>query len=221
MSVQLRAAQRRVLKALCEFLDRYGERPTLSALSRSVGMQEDDVELHLNVLRRKGLIRRDLTTRDGLTVECKALEEDEGDQVGVEAEDPPTAAEEPSVELPLGGDIAAGIPIPTDQGIEEYLGVASGQIPHGADSFVLNVRGDSMINAGILDGDLVVIRRQEDADDGDIVAALIEGEATIKRLSREGGGVRLLPANPDYKPIDARQASIIGKVVTVLRLEPR
>jgi repressor LexA len=219
MSVHLPAAQRKVLKALCEFLDRYGERPTLSALSRSVEMQQDEVELHLKALRRKGLIRRDLTMRDGLIVECEALKED--DEVSVATEDSPADGEETFIELPLAGDIAAGIPIPTDQGIEEYVGVTSDQIPHGADSFVLNVKGDSMINAGILDGDLVVIRRQEDADEGDIVAALIEGEATIKRFSRQGGEVRLLPANPDFDPVDARQARIIGKVVTVLRLEPR
>jgi repressor LexA len=216
MSMQLPAVQRKILTALCESLNRYGELPTLPALSRAVGLQDTAVQYHLEALRHKGFIRRDLTTWGGVTVECEALKEEYS---GVQAEGS-AAIDEVPIGLPLAGDIAAGIPIPTDQGIEEHLNVAAGLVPSGADSFVLKVRGDSMKDAGILDSDLVVVRRQETADDGDIVAALVDGEATIKRFSRRGEEVLLLPANPTYEPIDARQASILGKVVTVLRLEP-
>jgi repressor LexA len=215
--MELPAVQRKILVALCESLSRYGELPTLPALSRSVGLQATAVQYHLEALRHKGFVRRDLTTWGGVTVECEALKEE---YAGVQAEGP-AAVQEASIGLPLAGDIAAGIPIATDQGIEEHLGVPAGLVPSGVDSFVLKVRGDSMKDAGILDGDLVVVRRQETADEGDIVAALVDGEATIKRFSRQEGEALLLPANPTYEPIDAKQASILGKVVTVLRLEPR
>jgi len=114
--------------------------------------------------------------------------------------------------IPVVGVVTAGLPILAVQNIE-------GSIPWDGDSgcFALRVRGDSMIGAGILDGDKVIVRPQQDADNGEIVVALLEDEATVKRLHRENGEVWLLPENPAYAPIDARQAQIIGKVKGVLR----
>jgi repressor LexA len=120
-------------------------------------------------------------------------------------------------EVPVVGSIAAGAPILAEQNIEDTIAVPSELTSKGT-LFALRVRGDSMIDAGILDGDTVIIREQSVAEDGDIVAALIdEEEATVKRLSRKGGRVRLLAENPAYGPIQAENVRVLGKVVSVMR----
>ena len=116
--------------------------------------------------------------------------------------------------VPILGTVTAGLPILAQQEVEgyvPYLGGSSGEM------FALRVRGDSMINAHILDGDIVVVRRQQTAQDGEIVVALLEEEATVKRLRRGKNQVWLMPENPDYDPIDGNECSILGRVVSVCR----
>ena len=119
--------------------------------------------------------------------------------------------------LPLLGRIAAGTPILAEENVEEEIAVPT-VITASGDCFLLKVRGDSMIDAGILDGDFVVVRRQEDAGDGEIVAALVDGEeATVKRLRRVGQRVRLDPENPTLEPFFPDQVDVMGRVVGVFR----
>jgi repressor LexA len=121
--------------------------------------------------------------------------------------------------LPLLGQIAAGSPILADENVEDMLAVPESLTASG-ENFILRVRGDSMVDDGILDGDFVIVRRQDDAVDGEIVAALVGGdEATVKRIYREAGHVRLQPANESMQPIvlDAGEVAVAGKVVGVFR----
>ena len=159
---------------------------------------------HLANLERAGLLRRDPT-------KPRALE-----LVGHQRA-------EPVPRLPLVGEIAAGGPLLADQNIQEYISVPE-PCSRGGEEFVLRVKGDSMLQAGILDGDYVVVRRQQDAIDGDIVVAIAgqdevadEAEATVKRLFRENGRVRLQPENDALEPIYADHVQLLGKVVGVFR----
>jgi len=118
-------------------------------------------------------------------------------------------------QVPILGSVAAGSPILAQECIEDYLTFDTAGL--SGEHFALRVRGESMLNAGILPDDLVVVHRQQDAHNGEIVVALFEDEATVKTLSRQNGQVWLLPENPDYEPIDGTYAEIIGKVVAVVR----
>jgi repressor LexA len=123
--------------------------------------------------------------------------------------------------VPLVGRIAAGVPITAEEQVEELVPLPRDLVGQG-ELFMLRVSGDSMIDAGVFDGDYVVVRSQPDAQEGEMVAAMLPGagseaEATVKRLSRRGGRVRLLPANPAYEPIEGDDVTILGLVVTVLR----
>ena len=118
-------------------------------------------------------------------------------------------------QVPILGNVAAGSPILAQECIEDYLTFDTDGL--SGEHFALRVRGESMLNAGILPGDLVVVHRQQDAHNGEIVVALFEDEATVKTLSRKDGHTWLLPENPDYQPIDGTYAEIIGKVVAVVR----
>lgn len=118
--------------------------------------------------------------------------------------------------VPLLGTVTAGVPITAIQEIEEYIPVSN--LPGNAeDYFALHVRGTSMVGAGILDGDIVIVRQVPVADNGDIVVAMIDDEATVKRFYREDGHIRLQPENPEYEPIITTEAVILGKVVTLMR----
>jgi repressor LexA len=130
---------------------------------------------------------------------------------------PPVAVPKPlPTYVPLLGQIAAGAPILADEQVEEVMPLPRELVGQG-ELFMLRVRGDSMTEDGVFDGDYVVVRSQRDADEHEMVAAMLDEEATVKRLSRKGGRIRLLPSNPAYEPIDGDQATILGKVVAVLR----
>jgi repressor LexA len=159
------------------------------------------VQRHLETLERKGYIRRNPTK--ARTVEI------------IDADDP-VMVPRPSVPVPLVGAVAAGSPILAVENIEDVFAMPAGLIPEEG-CFMLRVKGDSMVEAGLFDGDLAVVRQQKTANDGDIVVALLDDEATVKRFYRDNGKVRLQPANPAMEPIITDQAQIIGKVILGVR----
>jgi len=195
--------QRRILEFIAETVRDRGYPPTVREIGEAVGLtSSSSVHSQLANLERKGLLHRDPTKPRA---------------IGLTETDRPKA---PGVVVPLIGRIAAGAPILASENVEDYLTVPVG-FAEGVDHFALRVAGDSMVGAGILDGDVVVVRRQDDADQGDIVAALLPGpaedEATVKRLRREGGKVLLVPENPARSPLEMTEGRILGKVVAVLR----
>jgi len=200
---RLTARQRRILEFIRETVRERGYPPTVREIGEAVGLtSSSSVHSQLANLERLGLLRRDPTKPRAVTLAR-----------------PVTRAE--GVAIPLLGRIAAGGPILAQENVEDYLTVPVG-FAEEADHFALRVRGDSMVGAGILDGDLVVVRRQDVAEDGDIVAALLPGpaedEATVKRLRRRDGRVVLVPENPALEPFELPPGGrILGKVVAVLR----
>jgi repressor LexA len=203
----LTGRQQEIWDFLVGYVDRHGYPPTVREIGQAVGLASPStVHAHLANLERAGLLRRDPT-------KPRALE-----LVGGRRREAATTAE--PLRLPLVGHIAAGGPLLAEQNIEDEIGVPE-PLAKAAD-FLLRVRGDSMVGAGILDGDIVVVRRQPDARDGDIVVALAgedeaADEATVKRFFREGDRVRLQPENDALEPIYAPFVQILGKVVGVFR----
>ena len=201
----LTGRQQEIWDFLVDYVDHHGYPPTVREIGEAVGLASPStVHAHLANLERAGLLRRDPT-------KPRALE-----LVGRErAEAPPADVVE---RLPLVGQIAAGGPLLAEQNVEDHLAVP--ETLRG--DFLLRVKGDSMINAGILDGDIVVVQRSQDARNGEIVVALAgddesADEATVKRLFREGGRVRLQPENDALEPIYAQHVQILGRVTGVFR----
>jgi repressor LexA len=197
--------QRQILDLILETVDRRGYPPSVREIGDAVGLSSPStVHSHLSSLVEAGLLRRDPTKPRAIEV------------VGDSREDDLRRA--PLRDVPLVGRIAAGTPILAEEDIEEIFPLPT-ELVGNDPVFMLRVRGDSMLDAGIFDGDLVVIRRQADASNGDLVAALIDGEeATVKRLRREGSTVVLVPENPAYEPMVFEQGvEILGRVVAVLR----
>lgn len=195
--------QRRILDYIAETVRERGYPPTVREIGEAVGLtSSSSVHSQIANLERKGLLHKDPTKPRAIGL------------AGTEGRRPN------GVLVPLLGRIAAGTPVLAAESIEEYLTVPMG-FAEGVDHFAVRVSGDSMVGAGILDGDVVVVRRQDDGDDGDIIAALIPGpaedEATVKRLRRNGARVFLVPENPALEPFEMRNGRILGKVVAVLR----
>jgi repressor LexA len=202
--------QRKVLAVIRDWVDRFGYPPSVREIGDAVGLTStSSVHHQLRTLERKGYLRRDPNrTR---AVDVRSPEEDTAsDQPEVLAEHPAPAF------VPLLGSIAAGGPILAEQAIESVFPLPREIVGEG-ELFLLNVKGDSMIEAAITDGDWVVVRQQPVAEQGEIVAAMIDGEATVKTFKRTEGQVWLMPANPAYEPIDGNEATILGRVVAVLR----
>ncbi|WUN35745.1 transcriptional repressor LexA [Kitasatospora sp. NBC_00315] len=200
--------QRRVIEVIRDSVQRRGYPPSMREIGQAVGLSSTSSVAHqLMALERKGFLRRDPHRPRAYEVR------------GVEVSRPNTAetAGRPSTSyVPLVGRIAAGGPILAEQTVEDVFPLPRQLVGEG-ELFALTVRGDSMIEAAICDGDWVTVRRQPVAENGDIVAAMIDGEATVKRLKREDGRIWLMPHNPAYDPIPGDNATILGKVVAVLR----
>jgi repressor LexA len=200
--------QQEIWQFLVDYVDGHGYPPTVREIGEAVGLASPStVHAHLANLERAGLLRRDPT-------KPRALE-----LVGHRRHDAAPAAEE-LPRLPLLGQIAAGSPLLAEENVEEQIAVPE-HLGRGAD-FLLRVRGDSMIEAGILDGDTLVVRRQPDASNGEIVVALVgddesANEATVKTFYREGARIRLQPENSALEPIYADHVQILGKVTGVFR----
>jgi repressor LexA len=191
--------QQRILDFIARTVRERGYPPTVREIGEAVGLtSSSSVHAQLANLERKGLLHKDPTKPRAMTLEHHA----EGTPV------------------PLVGRIAAGEPVLADEHIEDHLMLPSGYV-RGDGHFAVTVTGESMIGAGILDGDVVVVRSQASATDGDIVAALLPGpaedEATVKRLGHDGARVMLIPENPALEPFEMADGRILGKVVAVLR----
>ena len=203
----LTGRQQEIWDFLVDYVDRHGYPPTVREIGEAVGLASPStVHAHLANLERAGLLRRDPTKPRALELAGRTRRE-------VAA---PPPQELPR--LPLVGEIAAGSPLLAEQNIEDYVGVP--ETLRG--DFLLRVKGDSMIEAGILDGDIVVVRRAQDARNGQIVVALAgddesADEATVKRFFRDDGRVRLQPENDHMEPIYAQHVQILGRVVGVFR----
>jgi repressor LexA len=204
----LTGRQQEIWEFLVEYTDRHGYPPTVREIGEAVGLASPStVHAHLANLERAGFLKRDPTKPRALELRRETKAE--------------PVADEAVRRLPLVGQIAAGGPLLAEENVEDYLAVPE-PLSRGGEEFLLRVKGDSMIQAGILDGDFVVVRRQQTAQNGDIVAALAgddeaADEATVKRFFREDGRVRLQPENDALEPIYARHVQILGKVVGVFR----
>ncbi|MEV0135767.1 transcriptional repressor LexA [Dactylosporangium sp. NPDC050688] len=210
---QLTLQQQRVLDAICASIQRRGYPPTVREIAANVRLSSpSSVAHHLKTLEQLGIIRRD--PRNPRAIEVLACGHD--DAIGHATEHAMDRGGRYGVTVPVLGAIAAGAPILAVEQVEEELILPAEIAGHGR-VFGLRIRGDSMIEAQICDGDLVVIRQQPTADNGDIIAAMIDGEATVKQLRSYGGTVELVPRNPAYSVIPGNDAVILGKVVSVLR----
>ena len=200
---ELTERQQQILEFIRADIHRRGYPPSVREIGEAVGLSSSStVHSHLAALEEKGHIRRDPSKPRALEV--------------LDYRDTERAIDYGQVQVvPIVGQVAAGSPILAAENIESTMPLPSELA--GESTFILRVRGESMIEAGILDGDHVVVRQQQDASDGDIVVAMLEDEATVKRFFREAGRIRLQPENSTMEPIYARDVSILGKVVALFR----
>ncbi|WP_265444461.1 transcriptional repressor LexA [Flexivirga meconopsidis] len=223
----LTTRQRKVLQVIRSSVARRGYPPSLREIGDAVGLTSPSSVAHqLTMLERKGYLRRDPNRPRAIEV----IDPEAGrDQRGVRGGSSVTAADETSVDetglgderpsasyVPVVGRIAAGGPILAEEVVEDVFPLPK-QIVGEGDLFLLKVVGDSMVDAAICDGDWVVVRQQPTASNGEIVAAMLDNEATVKTFKRTRGKVWLLPHNEAYEPIDGDDATILGKVTAVLR----
>jgi repressor LexA len=222
---ELTVRQRRVLEVIRNSVDRRGYPPSLREIGEAVGLTSPSSVAHqLSALERKGYLRRDPNRPRAIEVVSPdappdmrgyrggASPEDEAafDETGIGDQRPEASY------VPVLGRIAAGVPITAEELVEDVFPLPRQLVGEGQ-LFLLRVAGDSMVDAAICDGDWVVVRQQPTADNGDIVAAMLDNEATVKTFKRREGKVWLLPQNPAFEPIDGSQATILGKVTAVLR----
>ncbi len=206
--------QRRILEAIRDSVATRGYPPSMREIGDAVGLtSSSSVKHQLGALQAKGYLRQDPNRPRALDV---VMPEEQPEIAHLAQPTGGRVDDESIVTVPLVGRIAAGGPILADQQVEDIFTLPR-QLTGDGDLFMLNVVGDSMIDAAICDGDLVVVRRQQSAENGDIVAALLDDEATVKTFRRRDGHVWLIPHNPAYTPIDGTHAQIMGKVVSVLR----
>ncbi|MEO6412911.1 MAG: transcriptional repressor LexA [Pedococcus sp.] len=222
----LTVRQRRVLEVIRNSVDRRGYPPSLREIGEAVGLTSPSSVAHqLSTLERKGFLRRDPNRPRAIEVVSPDSPADmRGYRGGAAAEDETATYDETgsgdqrpaAAYVPVLGRIAAGVPILAEETVEDVFPLPR-QIVGEGQLFLLQVVGDSMVDAAICDGDWVVVRQQPTADNGDIVAAMLDNEATVKTFKRKDGKVWLMPHNPAFDPIDGDHATILGKVTAVLR----
>lgn len=222
---ELTERQAKVLDAIRSHVNERGFAPSFREIGEAAGLKSTSSVTHqLQVLEEKGFIR--MNANKGRAIELVAAADTEPTAQTSTTETPntgaaeiyafPSEAIEQSRDVPLVGRIAAGTPITAEQHVEDVMRLPE-RLTGTGNLFMLEVHGDSMVDAAICDGDFVVVREQNTATNGDIVAALLDDEATVKTFRKENGHVWLMPHNPAYSPIDGTYAKIMGKVVTVLR----
>lgn len=194
--------QKSILDAINAFTSERGYPPSVREIGERVGLSSSStIHAHLKALEKRGMIHRDPTKPRALR-----------------SERPGEPARLPdAVVMPILGRVAAGVPITAQEELEGEFVLPSAFVPRSSNAFMLRVKGESMIEAAILDGDLIVVRPQPTADNGEIVVAMIDGEATVKRFFRESGRIRLQPENAAMAPIYASDVEIIGRVEAVVR----
>ena len=197
---ELTKRQREIFDYISRYLSRHGYPPTVREIGKAVGLHSSStVHAHLAKLEKLGVLKRDPTKPRAMEVLVERAKR----------------AVRPTG-LPLVGNVAAGAPILAEENVEEYMQVPD-VIGGEAGDYILRVRGDSMIDVGILDGDFAIVRPAKQARNGEIVVAMIEDEATVKRFFREKDHVRLQPENASMKPILTKDAELLGRVVGVFR----
>ena len=214
--------QQAILDVIRESVERRGYPPSIREICEAAGLASTSSVAHqLAMLERKGFLRRDPNRPRAVDVRTSAIRGKPAQGRGkaarraVAVQDTAPRGDTP-VYVPVLGRIAAGVPILAEEMIDDVFPLPKSLVGGGT-TFLLRVVGDSMIDAAIADGDWVVVRQQPDAESGEIVAAMIDGDATVKTLQRRDGRVWLLPHNPAYSPIPGEQATILGRVVSVLR----
>ncbi|MGH7736722.1 MAG: transcriptional repressor LexA [Candidatus Tyrphobacter sp.] len=192
--------QQRILETIRRFTAEQGYPPSVREIGERVGLSSSStIHAHLKALERQGLIERDPT-------KPRALRSAPGSHALAEA-----------IVMPIVGKVAAGLPITATENVEGEFVLSGDFVPRGSESFMLRVQGDSMVEAAILDGDLIMVRPQKTARNGEIVVAMLDGEATVKRFFKESGRVRLQPENRAMAPIYASDVEIVGRVEAVVR----
>ena len=206
---QMTKMQQTIYDYIARMLVEQGYPPSVREIGAAVGLKSPStVHFHLKHMEELGVIKK--SGRKGRTITLT-----KPSQTAPAAKPAAEEIEPPAGRVPIVGTVAAGTPILAQECIEDYLTFDTGG--RDGEYFALRVRGESMLNAGILPGDLVVVHQQREAHNGEIIVALIEDEATVKRLKRKGSEVWLMPENDAYSPIDGRNASILGKVSAVIR----
>ena len=189
--------QRRILEVIRTFTAEHGYPPSVREIGERVGLSSSStIHAHLKALERRGLISRDPTKPRALRSGGTLRE---------------------TLVVPVLGRVAAGVPITAQEDVEGEFVLPAEFLPRGSDAFMLRVQGDSMVEAAILDGDLILVRPQRTAENGEIVVAMLDGEATVKRFYREAERVRLQPENQAMAPIYASDVEIVGRVEAVVR----
>ncbi len=215
---KLTARQKEVLDYIQTCIDEKHYPPSVREIGEALGLSSPStVHAHLAALERKGYINRDASkSRSVVLTDASADATGKSASAGSASSAAGSGTTSNVVRLPLVGKVAAGAPILAEQNIEEEVPLPTSLVGD-ANSFLLTVKGDSMVDAGILDGDTVIVREQQTADDGDIVVALIEDEATVKTFYREADCIRLQPQNAAMEPIFTRDARILGVVTGLFR----
>lgn len=220
-SSKLTARQQQIYDFICSEVASKGYPPSVREIAEAVGLKSPStVHTHLQVLEDKGFIKRDLSKPRALEITAPQSHAFIGGASSSSVSSAPAgldSALQPGViTLPVVGRVAAGLPILAEQNIEDTISLPKSIVGDSA-SFVLRVKGESMIGAGIFDGDYVIVKQQDDAINGQIVVALIDDGATVKTFYRESDRIRLQPENPTMSPIYADEVTILGKVVALIR----
>jgi repressor LexA len=196
--------QIKILKFINKKVNQFGYPPSVREIAEAVSLKSSaTVHSHLKILEKLGYIKRDKNIPRAIEV------------INNEFNGPSDIKN--VVMIPLIGRVAAGTPILAHENIEEYIPLTGDFVKDNTNVFMLQVKGDSMVNAGILDGDLIIVRKSETAINGEIIVALIDDEATVKRFFKTKSSVRLVAENENFKPIILKDIKIIGKVIGVLR----
>jgi repressor LexA len=214
MKKELTDRQQDILRFIEEFRDNTGYPPTLREIGKKFGISSTfGVKRHLDALVKKGFLTQESNTSRGLSIVKDKSEEPE---VLIKA----NAIADAVYQIPIIGRVAAGVPITAIENMEGSVMIDSTFMKKSADCFALKVKGDSMINAGILEGDLVIVKPQTEILNSEIVVAIIRGEATVKRFEKRKNMIRLIPENSNYSPIEITETdefSVAGKVIGVVR----
>jgi len=209
--------QRKVLGAIKKHLAEQGFAPSFREIGEAAGLKSpSSVKHQLQVLDEKGFIRMNANKGRAIEVVDTSSSSKATQVIPFPSQSDSSGSIMASRDVPLVGRIAAGVPITAEQHVDDVMRLPE-RLTGTGNLFMLEVHGDSMIDAAICDGDFVVVREQNTAENGDIVAALLDDEATVKTFRKDHGHVWLIPHNPAYSPIDGTHAEIMGKVVTVLR----